>query len=82
MRTRVNIYHIQCFRCKSCNRPLLPGDEYVLRDGQLLCTDHHECFNQLKCSSNYQQKETTDPSGKSIEFPDKLSQHLNDLSTW
>ncbi|XDV53925.1 hypothetical protein PO909_022320 [Leuciscus waleckii] len=42
MRTRVNIYHIQCFRCESCSRPLLPGDEYVLRDGQLLCTDHHE----------------------------------------
>ncbi|KAK7120269.1 hypothetical protein R3I94_020312 [Phoxinus phoxinus] len=62
MRTRVNIYHIQCFRCESCNRPLLPGDEYVLRDGQLLCADHHECFNQLKCASNNQQKETADPS--------------------
>ncbi|XP_039531443.1 ISL LIM homeobox 1b isoform X2 [Pimephales promelas] len=62
MRTRVNIYHIQCFRCESCNRPLLPGDEYVLRDGQLLCIDHHECFNQLKCASNNQQKETADPS--------------------
>uniref|UniRef100_A0A673N7R7 Insulin gene enhancer protein ISL-1 n=1 Tax=Sinocyclocheilus rhinocerous TaxID=307959 RepID=A0A673N7R7_9TELE len=42
MQTRVNIYHVQCFRCEGCNRQLLPGDEYVLRDGQLLCTDHHE----------------------------------------
>ncbi|CAM4730512.1 unnamed protein product [Leuciscus chuanchicus] len=62
MRTRVNIYHIQCFRCESCSRPLLPGDEYVLRDGQLLCTDHHECFYKLKCASKNQQKETADPS--------------------
>ncbi|KAK9968056.1 hypothetical protein ABG768_002404 [Culter alburnus] len=60
MRTGMNIYHIQCFRCESCNRPLLPGDEYVLRDGQLLCTDHHE-FNKLKSGSNNQQKETADP---------------------
>uniref|UniRef100_A0A672KGV6 Insulin gene enhancer protein isl-1-like n=2 Tax=Sinocyclocheilus grahami TaxID=75366 RepID=A0A672KGV6_SINGR len=44
MQTRVNIYHVQCFRCEGCNRRLLPGDEYVLRDGQLLCTDHHELF--------------------------------------
>uniref|UniRef100_A0A8C1WE79 Insulin gene enhancer protein ISL-1 n=1 Tax=Cyprinus carpio TaxID=7962 RepID=A0A8C1WE79_CYPCA len=42
MRTRANIYHVQCFRCEGCNRPLVPGDEYVLQDGQLLCTDHHE----------------------------------------
>ncbi|XP_067289265.1 ISL LIM homeobox 1b [Pseudorasbora parva] len=62
MRTRVNIYHIQCFRCESCNRPLLPGDEYVLQDGQLLCTDHPEFLNQLKCASNSQQKETADLS--------------------
>lgn len=79
MRTGVNIYHIQCFRCESCNRPLLPGDEYVLRDGQLLCTDHHE-FNKLKSGSNNQQKETAEPFGKSTEFLDMLpnpSQHLN-----
>ncbi|XP_016339008.1 insulin gene enhancer protein ISL-2A-like, partial [Sinocyclocheilus anshuiensis] len=59
MRTRVNIYHVQCFRCEGCNRPLVPGDEYVLQDGQLLCTDHHELFNKF---IDNQQKDTVDPS--------------------
>uniref|UniRef100_A0A673NMV0 Insulin gene enhancer protein ISL-1 n=1 Tax=Sinocyclocheilus rhinocerous TaxID=307959 RepID=A0A673NMV0_9TELE len=60
MRTRVNIYHVQCFRCEGCNRPLVPGDEYVyvLQDGQLLCTDHHELFNKF---IDNQQKETVKP---------------------
>uniref|UniRef100_A0A672NVR9 Islet1, like n=1 Tax=Sinocyclocheilus grahami TaxID=75366 RepID=A0A672NVR9_SINGR len=61
MQTRVNIYHVQCFRCEGCNRPLVPGDEYVLQDDQLLCTDHHELFNKF---IDNQQKETVDPSGK------------------
>ncbi|KAI2660007.1 hypothetical protein H4Q32_022599 [Labeo rohita] len=61
MRTRVNIYHIQCFRCEGCSRPLLPGDEYILRDGHPLCTDHHELFNKFMGTSD-QQKETVDPS--------------------
>ncbi|XP_016337168.1 insulin gene enhancer protein isl-1-like [Sinocyclocheilus anshuiensis] len=62
MQTRVNIYHVQCFHCEGCNRQLLPGDEYVLRDGQLLCTDHHELFNKFMGTSDNQQKETVDPS--------------------
>ncbi|XP_026130391.1 ISL LIM homeobox 1b [Carassius auratus] len=62
MRTRANIYHVQCFRCEGCNRPLVPGDEYVLRDGQLLCTNHHELFNKFTGTSDNQQKETVDPS--------------------
>ncbi|KAL1266889.1 hypothetical protein QQF64_002564 [Cirrhinus molitorella] len=62
MRTRVNIYHIQCFRCEGCNRPLLPGDEYILQDGQLLCTDHNELFNKFMGTSDNQQKETVVPS--------------------
>ncbi|KAF4108007.1 ISL LIM homeobox 1b isoform X2 [Onychostoma macrolepis] len=62
MRTRVNIYHVQCFRCEGCNRPLLPGDEYVLQEGHLLCTDHHELFNKFIGTSDKQHKETVDPS--------------------
>uniref|UniRef100_A0A8C4TEL9 ISL LIM homeobox 2b n=1 Tax=Erpetoichthys calabaricus TaxID=27687 RepID=A0A8C4TEL9_ERPCA len=41
MRARDNVYHIECFRCAVCNRQLLPGDEFSLRDDELLCrTDH------------------------------------------
>ncbi|KAM9456171.1 insulin gene enhancer protein ISL-1-like [Clarias gariepinus] len=40
MRAGVNIYHVQCFRCERCDRQLLPGDEFTIRDGYLHCTDH------------------------------------------
>lgn len=37
MRARNKIYHPDCFCCDSCSRPLVSGDEFALRDDQLLC---------------------------------------------
>ncbi|XP_057176995.1 ISL LIM homeobox 1b isoform X1 [Triplophysa rosa] len=56
MRTRVDIYHTECFRCESCDRQLVPGDEYVLWEGRPLCTDHHELFNRLSTSNDLHDK--------------------------
>ncbi|XP_031434315.1 ISL LIM homeobox 1b [Clupea harengus] len=44
MRTRMQIYHFDCFRCESCDLHLLPGDRFHLRDGHLLCTADHDAF--------------------------------------
>ncbi|XP_041915702.1 ISL LIM homeobox 1b [Alosa sapidissima] len=44
MRTCKKIYHFDCFRCESCNCHLLPGDEFHMRDGHLLCTAEHDVF--------------------------------------
>ncbi|XP_005995696.1 insulin gene enhancer protein isl-2a isoform X1 [Latimeria chalumnae] len=41
MRARDNVYHIECFRCSVCSRQLLPGDEFSLREHQLLCRADH-----------------------------------------
>ncbi|XP_067390648.1 insulin gene enhancer protein ISL-2 isoform X1 [Emydura macquarii macquarii] len=41
MRARENVYHIECFRCSVCSRQLLPGDEFSLRDHELLCRADH-----------------------------------------
>ncbi|KAG7473411.1 hypothetical protein MATL_G00095590 [Megalops atlanticus] len=41
MRARENVYHIECFRCSVCSRQLLPGDEFSLRDEELLCRADH-----------------------------------------
>lgn len=41
MRARGDVYHMECFRCSVCSRHLLPGDEFSLRDGELLCRADH-----------------------------------------
>ncbi|XP_029431802.1 insulin gene enhancer protein ISL-2 [Rhinatrema bivittatum] len=41
MRARESVYHIECFRCSVCTRQLLPGDEFSLRDHELLCRADH-----------------------------------------
>ncbi|KAM7014883.1 insulin gene enhancer protein isl-2b isoform 3-T4 [Tautogolabrus adspersus] len=41
MRARDNVYHIECFRCSVCSRQLLPGDEFSLREDELLCRADH-----------------------------------------
>ncbi|XP_054587929.1 insulin gene enhancer protein ISL-3 isoform X4 [Nothobranchius furzeri] len=41
MRARGNVYHIECFRCSVCSRQLLPGDEFSLREEELLCRADH-----------------------------------------
>uniref|UniRef100_A0A8C4NJD3 Uncharacterized protein n=1 Tax=Eptatretus burgeri TaxID=7764 RepID=A0A8C4NJD3_EPTBU len=42
MRARSHAYHVGCFRCEACARPLIPGDEFALRDGGLFCrADRH-----------------------------------------
>ncbi|XP_024912015.1 insulin gene enhancer protein isl-2a isoform X2 [Cynoglossus semilaevis] len=41
MRARDNVYHMECFRCSVCSRHLLPGDEFSLREEELLCRADH-----------------------------------------
>ncbi|XP_041853321.1 insulin gene enhancer protein isl-2a isoform X1 [Melanotaenia boesemani] len=41
MRARDSVYHMECFRCSVCSRHLLPGDEFSLRDDELLCRADH-----------------------------------------
>ncbi|XP_060115927.1 insulin gene enhancer protein ISL-2 isoform X1 [Heteronotia binoei] len=41
MRARDHVYHLECFRCSVCSRQLLPGDEFSLRDHELLCRADH-----------------------------------------
>lgn len=41
MRARGDVYHMECFRCSVCSAHLLPGDEFSVRDGELLCRADH-----------------------------------------
>ncbi|KAE8619748.1 hypothetical protein XENTR_v10009959 [Xenopus tropicalis] len=42
MRVLSNVYHVACFFCCECERRLERGDEFVLKEGQLLCRSDYE----------------------------------------
>lgn len=47
MRAKSKIYHIDCFRCCTCLRQLVPGDEFALRDGgALYCKEDHDVMEK------------------------------------
>ncbi|XP_023217649.1 insulin gene enhancer protein ISL-1 isoform X3 [Centruroides vittatus] len=52
MRARNKIYHIDCFRCETCARPLIPGDEFALREDGLFCKADNEVVEKPHITSN------------------------------
>lgn len=42
MRALGSVYHLGCFCCCVCERQLCKGDEFVLKEGQLLCKNDYE----------------------------------------
>uniref|UniRef100_A0A4W4GXU2 LIM homeobox transcription factor 1, beta b n=3 Tax=Electrophorus TaxID=8004 RepID=A0A4W4GXU2_ELEEL len=42
MRALECVYHLGCFCCCICERQLCKGDEFLLKDGQLLCKNDYE----------------------------------------
>nr|CAD7428895.1 unnamed protein product [Timema monikensis] len=52
MRAKTKIYHIECFRCSACERQLIPGDEFALREDGLFCKEDHEVLEKATNSEN------------------------------
>ncbi|XP_041826135.1 LIM/homeobox protein LMX-1.2-like [Melanotaenia boesemani] len=42
MRALESVYHLSCFCCSICERQLCKGDEFVLKDGELLCKSDYK----------------------------------------
>ncbi|XP_043938069.1 LIM/homeobox protein Lhx9-like [Protopterus annectens] len=47
MRARDAVFHLGCFTCRSCDRPLLTGDLFGMREGQIYCHVHYESEQSL-----------------------------------
>lgn len=47
MRAQKSVYHLRCFCCCVCERRLQKGDEFVLKEGQLLCKGDYEKEREL-----------------------------------
>lgn len=63
MRALECVYHLNCFCCCVCDRQLRKGDEFVLKDGQLLCKSDYEKEKDLLGSVSPDDSD----SGKQIE---------------
>ncbi|XP_029025856.1 LIM homeobox transcription factor 1-beta.1-like [Betta splendens] len=48
MRALQSVYHLSCFCCCVCERQLRKGDEFVLKEGQLLCKSDYERERSLR----------------------------------
>lgn len=54
MRARDCIYHIDCFLCFSCNKPLIPGDTFGIHCGQIFCLEDYEhLLNNFHTEASY-----------------------------
>uniref|UniRef100_A0A3P8YJQ4 LIM homeobox transcription factor 1, beta b n=1 Tax=Esox lucius TaxID=8010 RepID=A0A3P8YJQ4_ESOLU len=65
MRALESVYHLGCFSCCVCERQLCKGDEFVLKEGQLLCKSDYEREKELLSSVS---PEASD-SGKRRKIP-------------
>ncbi|KAI4874564.1 hypothetical protein NFI96_029040 [Prochilodus magdalenae] len=65
MRALECVYHLNCFCCCVCDRQLRKGDEFVLKDGQLLCKSDYEKEKDLLGSVSPDDSESVDVIEKS-----------------
>lgn len=42
MRVQHHVYHLPCFNCSVCCRPLEKGEQYFMNGGQLFCHLHYD----------------------------------------
>jgi LIM homeobox transcription factor 1 len=65
MRALECVYHLNCFSCCVCDRQLRKGDEFVLKEGQLLCKSDYEKEKDLLSSVSPDDSD----SGRTKSFP-------------
>ena len=71
MRARDKVFHVDCFRCVTCNQVLKPGDEFALRgDGFLYCKQDND-FQDRACAVT--------PPNTDVSSPGSVS-HVSCLS--
>uniref|UniRef100_A0A183V476 LIM zinc-binding domain-containing protein n=1 Tax=Toxocara canis TaxID=6265 RepID=A0A183V476_TOXCA len=51
MRARHLVYHVSCFTCLSCEKRLVPGEEFIIKDDELYCRSDCDATNIEQPSS-------------------------------
>ncbi|XP_072538177.1 LIM homeobox transcription factor 1, beta b isoform X1 [Salminus brasiliensis] len=74
MRALECVYHLNCFCCCVCDRQLRKGDEFVLKDGQLLCKSDYEKEKDLLGSVSPDDSESEKSEDEELDIkPEKCS---------
>ncbi|XP_038638263.1 LIM/homeobox protein LMX-1.2 isoform X1 [Scyliorhinus canicula] len=73
MRALECVYHLSCFCCCVCERQLRKGDEYVLKEGQLLCKSDYEKEKELLSSVSPDDSDSVKSDDEDIDIkPSKI----------
>ncbi|KAI7813158.1 putative LIM/homeobox protein LMX-1.2-like [Triplophysa rosa] len=74
MRALESVYHLACFCCCVCDRQLCKGDEFVLKEGQLLCKNDYEKEKDLLHSISPQMSDSDKSEDEDLDVkPEKGS---------
>ncbi|KAK2840924.1 hypothetical protein Q7C36_012503, partial [Tachysurus vachellii] len=74
MRALECVYHLNCFCCCVCDRQLRKGDEFVLKDGQLLCKSDYEKEKDLLGSVSPDDSDSEKSEDEELDIkPEKCS---------
>lgn len=73
MRALECVYHLGCFCCCVCERQLRKGDEFVLKEGQLLCKGDYEKEKDLLSSVSPDESDSGEP---------RRPGRLQDIAQW
>lgn len=79
MRALECVYHLNCFCCCVCDRQLRKGDEFVLKEGQLLCKIDYEREKDLLSSVSPDDSDSGEPSAPShtgVRFTPRCYHHM------
>ena len=71
MRAKNRIFHLECFRCVACQRQLIPGDSFALRDDGLFCNQHHRLDKEEAGETNNNKSILNNNSNASEDGDDK-----------
>ncbi|XP_054713529.1 LIM/homeobox protein Lhx9-like [Uloborus diversus] len=84
MRAREHVYHLHCFTCAACNKPLTKGEYFGLREDVTYCRVHYEMLQQYERPYLKEEEEDLDEdkddqdvSGTSVGSQSTL--HLPDI---
>ncbi|KAL0963257.1 hypothetical protein UPYG_G00351780 [Umbra pygmaea] len=74
MRALESVYHLGCFTCCVCERQLCKGDEFVLKEGQLLCKSDYEREKELLSSVSPEVSDSEKSEDEDVDVkPEKSS---------